>query len=274
MEDRNSSTITDDLLQYYPDVKGIDRKVLYRYVFNTRKKWKEQQRNDSGYYDSRAHQLNAPEDTGIGERPQHNQQGEYLGMNEFFGLGGNKTESPKQGEIINKIKEMTQQMVEADPNDVVFAGGSPEAQIQMLTKAATDNKFRGQVIFKQSPRDGRTYLMYIPEKSGFAKAISPMAGGTSVMGAFEEGTEPQGNEFPLIKGFGYWDVSKYPYGGDFKRFNGNETGQLIKGTVKKGDEVRIKLSDGREIVTLARAVAGMEFDDILKAADAIGRVIV
>ena len=103
----------------------------------------------------------------------------------MFGLGGNK-ENPKQAEIINKIKEMTQTMVESNPEEVVFAGGSPEKQIEMLTKSAQDNKFRGDVRFMQSPRDKKWYLQYIPEKSTFQKAVSPIAGGMSVMGGFEE----------------------------------------------------------------------------------------
>jgi hypothetical protein len=105
-------------------------------------------------------------------------------INELFGFGDKNTESSKQGEIINKIKEMTQQMIDSNPEEVVFAGGSPESQIQLLTKAAQDNKFRGQITFKQSPRDQKWYLQYIPEKSTFGKAISPMAAGTTVMGAF------------------------------------------------------------------------------------------
>lgn len=81
---------------------------------------------------------------------------------------------------------MTQRMVEANPEDVVFAGGSPEKQIQILTKSAADNKFRGRLIFKQSPRDGRTYLMYVPEKSTFEKAVSPMSMGMSGLSTYEE----------------------------------------------------------------------------------------
>lgn len=50
------------------------------------------------------------------------------------------------------------------------------------------------------------------------------------------------------KGFGYWDVTKYPYGGDFKRFGDNDTGIIIDGTIKSKFEVRIKLDDNRTIV--------------------------
>lgn len=82
-----------------------------------------------------------------------------------------------------------------------------------------------------------------------------------------------GGSTPLTfnKGWGYWDLSKYPYGGDFKRFNGNETGELIAGPVKKGEELRIKLSDGRTIIAVAQAVANMGFDEVILKAKEIGR---
>jgi hypothetical protein len=95
-------------------------------------------------------------------------------VNELFGFG-NKTETPKQTEIINKIKEMTQTMIESNPEEVVFAGGSPEKQIQLLTKVAQDNKFRGEVRFMQSPRDDRWYLQYIPKNSSFQNAVAGAA---------------------------------------------------------------------------------------------------
>lgn len=63
------------------------------------------------------------------------------------------------------------------------------------------------------------------------------------------------------KGYGYWDVTKYPYGGDFKRFKGGEKGSLIKGTVKVGGEMRVRLEDGRTIVTDFRAIDLPKFED-------------
>ena len=64
-------------------------------------------------------------------------------------------------------------------------------------------------------------------------------------------TENQHNiseDLHFKKGFGYWDVTKYPYGGDFKRFDGIETGTHIEGPVKFANEIRVKLNDGRTIV--------------------------
>ena len=56
------------------------------------------------------------------------------------------------------------------------------------------------------------------------------------------------------KGYGYWDLTKYPYGGDFKRFADNTTGEEIKGTVNTGSEIRVKLNDGRIIITDIAAI--------------------
>lgn len=64
-----------------------------------------------------------------------------------------------------------------------------------------------------------------------------------------EGSEFLGIKVIGRKGYGYWDVTQYPQGGDFKRFNGSETGVIVKGFVKNDvDEVRIKLDNGRTIV--------------------------
>ena len=58
----------------------------------------------------------------------------------------------------------------------------------------------------------------------------------------------------FIKGWGYWDLTKYPYGGDFRRFDGNESGTEIDGGVKVAGEIRIKLEDGRIIITQLAAI--------------------
>ena len=69
-----------------------------------------------------------------------------------------------------------------------------------------------------------------------------------------------GDTVTLVKGYGYWDLSKYPYGGDFKRFTGEESAALIKGTIKIGGQIRAKLSDGREIITDMRAIVAPDFE--------------
>lgn len=73
---------------------------------------------------------------------------------------------------------------------------------------------------------------------------------------------------------GFWDVTKYVYGGHFDRFMGGEQGRLIPGTVKMGDEIRVTLEDGRTVVCSASAVSNMEFDDVLELAKANGRQVV
>ncbi len=70
-----------------------------------------------------------------------------------------------------------------------------------------------------------------------------------------------GSEVNLIKGHGYWDVTKYPYGGDFKRIKDVTKATLIEGTVKIGNEVRAKLEDGKEIVIQYSAFDLPTFED-------------
>lgn len=64
----------------------------------------------------------------------------------------------------------------------------------------------------------------------------------------ETGGDVEDYPIPLKAGPGYWDVTKYPYGGDFKRLKGTEKAKIKKGTVKMGDQIRLELSDGREII--------------------------
>ena len=47
----------------------------------------------------------------------------------------------------------------------------------------------------------------------------------------------------IEKGWGYWDVSVYPRGGDFKRAGENLRVAEVLGTWK--DESRVRLIDGR-----------------------------
>ena len=63
-----------------------------------------------------------------------------------------------------------------------------------------------------------------------------------------------GDRVKFISGNGYWDVTKYPYGGDFKRMKGGEEGVIIEGTIKIGGEMRVKLDDGRIIVIQYQAL--------------------
>ena len=66
---------------------------------------------------------------------------------------------------------------------------------------------------------------------------------------YAEGGSVSGDEVSLAKGYGYYDLSKYAYGNDFKRFVEPVNGKFIKGTVKVGGQIRVLLDDGREIIT-------------------------
>jgi hypothetical protein len=72
------------------------------------------------------------------------------------------------------------------------------------------------------------------------------------------------NKVTFAKGYGYWDVTKYPYGGDFKRFVDNESGKVIAGTVKYPYETRVALDDGRTIVVKNDAITNM-YNFMMKA---------
>lgn len=68
--------------------------------------------------------------------------------------------------------------------------------------------------------------------------------------------------------WGYWDVTQYPYGGDFKRFTEDERGTIIDGPVKQPGEHRILLDDGRIIVAGTDAIDPLTLDEL--ANDTIG----
>jgi hypothetical protein len=74
-------------------------------------------------------------------------------------------------------------------------------------------------------------------------------------------------ELRFKKGYGYWDVTKYPYGGDFNRFDGNEIGVQVSGPVKLGNEIRVKLNDGRTIVVSKPGILNNSNDDELEGLD-------
>ena len=76
-ETRNSKIITDVLYFNYK-IQDVDYNTLYKYVQDIQRKEKESQAQEF----PRATQLNAPEDTGVGERPAFNSQSEYMGMYE------------------------------------------------------------------------------------------------------------------------------------------------------------------------------------------------
>jgi hypothetical protein len=65
------------------------------------------------------------------------------------------------------------------------------------------------------------------------------------------------NKVTFSKGYGYWDVTKYPYGGDFKSFVGGESGKIVAGTTKYAYETRVLLDDGRTIVVKNDAITNM-----------------
>lgn len=76
----------------------------------------------------------------------------------------------------------------------------------------------------------------------------------------------------FTKGYGYWDLTKHPYGGDFKRFTGEETGEMIKGETNTATEIKVKLNDSSIIITEATAVQEAEFLEILEIFEQINKI--
>lgn len=86
-------------------------------------------------------------------------------------------------------------------------------------------------------------------------------------------SESNSDELTFKQGQGYWDVSKFPYGGDFKRIKGDETGTLIKdGFVSKADEIKVKLNDGRDVVIQMSAVTNMPYDGVVSLRKKMGQI--
>lgn len=60
----------------------------------------------------------------------------------------------------------------------------------------------------------------------------------------------------LKKGFGYWDITRYPYGGDFRRAVENTPVEIIPGKVGRypARETEIEFSDGSRGVVQKRGL--------------------
>lgn len=58
----------------------------------------------------------------------------------------------------------------------------------------------------------------------------------------------------LLKGWGYWDVTQYPYGGCFRRPNEDTPVTIIEGQGKYADEKRVRFADGREGIVKSGAL--------------------
>ena len=93
----------------------------------------------------------------------------------------------------------------------------------------------------------------LPEAEAYVKKVNAQTP-NFFSSTYAKGGEIKGNEVTLSKGSGYYDLSKYSYGNDFKRFLEPTKGNFIKGTIKVGGEIRVLLNDGREIITDKQAI--------------------
>jgi hypothetical protein len=61
----------------------------------------------------------------------------------------------------------------------------------------------------------------------------------------------------LKKGWGYWDVTHYPYGGSFHRADKDMTGKVVNGPANlygNGMEYAVVLEDGKSAIIPARGI--------------------
>lgn len=61
----------------------------------------------------------------------------------------------------------------------------------------------------------------------------------------------------LKKGWGYWDVTSFPYGGCFRRASENMTGRVINGPANlygNGLEYAVIWEDGKSAIISARGI--------------------
>jgi len=61
----------------------------------------------------------------------------------------------------------------------------------------------------------------------------------------------------LKKGWGYWDVTHYPYGGSFHRADQDMTGKVVSGPANlygKGMEYSVIWEDGKSAIIPARGI--------------------
>jgi len=73
-----------------------------------------------------------------------------------------------------------------------------------------------------------------------------------------------GKQVTLQSGWGYWDLTHYPYGGDFHRLSMNTTAEII-GEGSNGTEVKVRLSNGTvAIIKKAAIVEDMKKDSVYK----------
>lgn len=105
-ETRNSKAITDALYYDYK-IQDVDYNTLLRFVQDIQRKEREQQMQDF----PRAAELNAPEDTGVGERPLTNQHGEYMGMYEA-------EKSSYSDDMVNDIKTLLGTRTALSPKEI------------------------------------------------------------------------------------------------------------------------------------------------------------
>ena len=74
-------------------------------------------------------------------------------------------------------------------------------------------------------------------------------------------------------GQGYWDVSTYPYGSNFKRIKDNDTGTLIQDAcTEKALDIAVLLNGKTKIIIGSSAVLGNDTEEVLALAKKMGQI--
>lgn len=118
--------ITDDIFaRLKNEPENTDNKLFWRTIYNHVRHINNLEKQ-SGDYVSAGRNVNAPEDTGVGERPNFNQHGEYMGLSES---------KKKLFEMVSKIDPIFKPKLNEDLNN-------------MNTEQEPGIKFRAEVTGK------------------------------------------------------------------------------------------------------------------------------
>ena len=158
----------------------------------------------------------------------------------------------KGGELKEKLPKEAKQLF--GDSKSVWMGGAADGMVQHTIKYKLDKS--GKIIYTLHNSMGHGYVFY--ETTDFKKALNELAKAGSTIKTTRQPIKSEGSSMGVggkvgdrvkfVEGMGYWDLTKYPYGGDFRRFKGGEEGVLIEGTIKIGGEMKVKLDDGRIII--------------------------
>ena len=168
-ETRNSNVITDALYDDYGYKDKVDYNTLLSFIKKSQADAK-QAGIESGDYVVGGRNMNAPEDTGVGERPNFNQHGEFTGLseeeadlNDYQGEIGDRYQDGKGNQLTVKDTDDVDNAVTLQSND-----GDKEIATQDIQylKALEEENGAGKYSTVEKTKYGMTYLFAFPDPSG------------------------------------------------------------------------------------------------------------